>query len=296
MAGPWLSAPDRTADFAGEQRTHSDYALNIGLGVLSVALVYRLTSRLFDWQAGLIAAAICAVFPGLWLWAPIVSAENLSVPMLLAISALLVGPLSIWRLPLIGLLTGALVFVRPSALFFITVVVISVILLAQPRQRLRNVGVLVIGLALSMGAIASLNIRAGGPALPVGASGWQPWLVYNERATGEWFPAQDRDDYPFHGLEDDPALSAIVRSAQVKLAVQYALMNPAEILPGLIHRHVRNWHRDDAGLDWTVRRAGSPPYASFLSTALDGIVSRAYLLVHVCGGWPSGPVQAAWRW
>ena len=254
-------------------------ATNIALGVITVWLLYRLTSTLLGRRAGLIAAALGAAYPGLWLWAPIVSAENLSAPIFLSIATLLLERSAVWRLPLLGLLTGGLIFVRPSALFFVVVVVLSVIWLAQPQRRIRSVASVLIGLSIALGTIAIPNLRAGGSALPVGASGWQPWLVHNERATGEWFPAQDRDDYPYHGMENNPSLAGIVRSAQVKMAVQYALLNPSQVLPGIIHRHVRNWQQDDAGLFWTVRRPESLAYAPNVDAALQGVVSRAYLAI-----------------
>ena len=137
------------------------------------------------------------------------------------------------------------------------------------------------GIAVSVGLFATLNLHAGGSALPVGGSGWQPWLVYNERATGAWFPAQDRDDYPFRGLEADPELASIVRAAQLKLAVEFALLNPGEIVPGIIQRHVNNWQSDEAGLDWTVRRPGANAFASNLSLALGAVVNPYYVAVLV---------------
>lgn len=275
-AYPLLMAP---LTLLGQASLPAIYAMNVALGVLTVALVYRLGSSLFGSRAGLLAAAIAAALPGLWLWTPIVSAENLSAPIFVGIAALMVERATKWQLPLLGVLTGMLVFVRPSTLFFFVVVLLSVIWLAPFGSKRRSALVFAAGVAVSVGLFATLNLRAGGPGLPVGGSGWQPWLVYNERATGAWFPAQDRDDYPFHGLEDDPTLSSIVRAAQLKLALQFALLNPGEIVPSIIQRHVNNWQSDEAGLDWTVRRPGASPVASNLSPALDVLVDRYYVAV-----------------
>jgi hypothetical protein len=263
----------------GEASLPAIYTLNAALGVLTVALVWRLGSCLFGSRAGLIAAAIAALFPGLWLWTPIVSAENLSVPVFLAIAVLLIERPTPWRLPLIGVLAGLLVFVRPSTLLFVVVVFVSVIWLAPSGTKRKNATVFVMAVTILIGGFAALNLRQGGAALPVGASGWQPWLVYNERATGAWFPAQDRADYPFHGIENDPTLASIVRAGQLKLAIQFAVLNPGEIVPGIINRHVSNWASDKAGLDWTVDRPAANPVASSLSRPLDAVVDRYYTAI-----------------
>jgi hypothetical protein len=94
-----------------------------------------------------------------------------------------------------------------------------------------------------------------------------------------WFPAQDRADYPFHGMEDDPALAGVVRAAQLKLAMQFAVLNPGEIVPGSINRLVDNWRTDEAGLDWTVRRPGANSIATSLAAPLDAMVDRYYVAV-----------------
>ena len=105
-------------------------------------------------------------------------------------------------------------------------------------------------------------------------------LARLQRASdGFRFPAQERDDYPFHGLENDPALSTIVRAAQVKLAIQFALLNPSEIVPGIVTRHVNNWGSDKAGLDWTVRRPGTSLAPSTLGPTLDVAVDQDYVAV-----------------
>lgn len=275
---PLLLAP---LTLLGQASLPAIYAMNVALGVLTVALVYRLGSSLFGSHAGLLAAAITALFPGLWLWTPIVSAENLSAPLFVGIAALMVERRRKWHLPMVGVLTGLLVFVRPSALFFVLVVLISVIWLAPFGAKRRSALAFAAGVAVAVGLFATVNLRAGGPGLPIGGSGWQPWLVYNERATGSWFPAQERDDYPFHGLENDPALSTIVRAAQVKLAMQFALLNPSEIVPGIVNRHVNNWRSDKAGLEWTVGRPGASLVPSNMGPILDAAVDHYYVAVLV---------------
>jgi hypothetical protein len=273
---PLLIAPLTTLGSASLTAIH---LANAALGVFAVWLIYRIGQGLLGTRAGLIAAGIAALLPGLWLWTPILSAENLSVPLFLTVAALLLEHQRRAALVLIGMAAGFLVFVRPSALFFPAIVVLSAFWLAVPGTRIRNAAMVMIGLGVSIAPIAALNIGAGGPAFSVGASGWQPWLVYNERATGSWFPARDLDDYPFQGMEDVTDLAGTVRSAQAKLALQYALLNSSEVPLGLVERHISNWHRDDAALDWTVRRPGASLSASALATGLEAVVSRMYVLV-----------------
>ena len=255
------------------------YALNIALGSAGgrTGLAAGVSDlRVASWAMG---AAIAAMFPGLWLWTPIVTAENLSVPILLGIGVLLISSPSGWRLPVIGVLAGLLVFVRPSMLLFVLVVFVGVVWFARSGTKRRSAFTFVASLAILVGGFAILNLRAGGPPLPVGASGWQPWLVYNERATGAWFPAQERDDYPFHGMEADPALAGIVRAGQLKLAIQFAVMNPGAILPGVINRHVNNWRSDGAGLDWTIRRPDATSAAARATIPFGPIVDGFYFAV-----------------
>lgn len=252
------------------------YAVNLVLGVVTVGLVYRLGRSLFGPRAGLIAGYLAAALPGLWLWTPIVSAENLSVPIVLAISVLAVDR----RWPAIaGGLAGFLVFVRPSMLLFLVVAAVSVVALAPSETKRRSTAMFIAGAALAIAPIVLLNLRAGGPALPVGASGWQPWLVYNERSTGAWFPAQDRDDYPFRGMENDDALAATLRSAQQKLAIEFLVLNPGDVIPGIVNRHVYNWRSDTAGVDWTVGRPTASSAEAQWSEPLRAFVDSIYIAV-----------------
>ena len=75
-------------------------------------------------------------------------------------------------------------------------------------------------------------------------------------------------------MGDRSDLSETVRTAQVKLALQFALLNPGEILPGVLERHVGNWARDDAAVDWTLRRPNAGPTAADASGLL-GVVAAA---------------------
>ena len=60
----------------------------------------------------------------------LVSAENLSIPILLAIAYLLISGTPSWRLPVLGVLTCGLVFVRPTMLFYVLIVGFTVMALA----------------------------------------------------------------------------------------------------------------------------------------------------------------------
>lgn len=263
----------------GEATVPAILALNVALGVLTVGLVLRLGSSLFGARAGLIAAALVAALPGLWSWTPLIAAENLAVPMLLGIAVLLVERPTPWRWVMIGALTGLLVFVRPSTLFFVVVVACTAIWLAPAGMKRRAILMVAAGVALAMGPLMALNVSAGGPALPVGNNGWEPWLVHNERATGRWFPARERDDYPFRGIQDDPALADVVRAGQTKLALEFALLNPGEFIPGVIARHAASWQTDEAALDLTIRKPTASPEAARLDPILDVVVDRYYVAV-----------------
>jgi hypothetical protein len=285
---PILLAP---LTFLGPASLPAIYAANTALGLLTIWLLYRIGTNLFGVHVGLVAAAIGAVYPGLWMWTPLVSAENLSIPILLAIAYLLISGAPSWRLPVLGVLTCGLVFVRPTMVFYVLIVGFTVIALAPTGRKALAAALFgasyVVSILVSVTAVQSV----GGSGLPLGGSGWQAWLVHNERATGAWFPAQDRDDYPFHGMGDRSDLSETVRTAQVKLALQFALLNPGEILPGVLERHAGNWARDDAAVDWTLRRPTAGPTAADASGLLGVVAAASFsglLFLALFGLWMRG--------
>ena len=254
--------------------------LNAALQTGMVAFTWLLGRRLFGSPVGLVAACIAALLPGLWMYTPILASEHLAVLLLTGAMAFLAGR-PFCRRPLVaGLFIGALIFTRPAFLFF-PLVLLAYLAWQNRRERpWRRVRSLALGLVLVAAPVGLLNHSAGGPALPVGNAGWQQWLIFNERATGQWFPAIDRDDYPFEGLGSGELTDERVRAAQLKLAIQYALANPGELPSSFLSRFQITWGTDRDGLDWTVSRA-PPGWGERLGVAgwLPGAIDAAYASV-----------------
>ncbi len=238
------------------------FILNIALQTATVVMVFAGARHLFGEMPGLLAAGMCAVLPGLWSFTPLVAAENLAMVLVAASCLCLVLPPTLARLAVCGGAVAALAYARPSFLFYpILVYVLLLVRSASPRLRRRSQLIAFsAGLALVALPIANANVLAGGDAFPTAGAGWQPWLVYNERATGTWWPAQSEADYPFAGLPDD-----VIPGAQRKLAVQYVLANPVTAIESLGGRMRASWSSDATGLQWTIGRqesAGGGPAAA----------------------------------
>ena len=246
----------------------------------SIALVWLLARRTFGARSALLAGAIVAVMPGLWLYAPVLASEHLTVLLLTGATSLLAGRRSGRRPVLAGLLAGALVFTRP-AFILLPVLLLAYLVWKRPREeRWRAVRSYALGVALALAPFGVLNHATGGPALPIGNAGWQQWLILNERATGQWFPVLDREDDPFEDLGTGELTDERVRGAQLKLATQYALANPGELPGSLVKRFDATWESDRHALEWTL---GHTPEERNRRTGLgdwsDRLVDAAYLLL-----------------
>lgn len=224
--------------------------VNLVLQLVLVVVVALLTLQLLDGRSAVIAATATAVMPGIWSYVPLLAAESLGMLLLAAVALLLAMPPGRGRAASIGALVMLLAFARPSFMPFVPVVAIAMALRGGVDLRRRLVA-FAAGVVVVLLPIVALNLYHGGPALPVGAAGWQTWLVNNEHATGAWFNAAADDAYPFHGLIGD----AEIRAAQSKLGLQFIAVNPVEALQGLAHRHELNWRSDVMGIGWTLDRA-----------------------------------------
>ena len=248
--------------------------LNALLQAATVACVYVAARQRFGFRSGLVAAGLGALLPGMWLFTPLLAAENLAMFLVAVVSLCLVLPRSSPRLVVTGAAAAALLYARPSFILFPIVIGMVILLVPGGMRRRSQILFFVVGLAAVSLPVANANIGAGGPVLPTAGAAWQPWLVYNERATGAWRPAQDEPDYPLTGLPEP-----YVAAAQRKLAVQYVLANPAVAVGSIGSRLEMTWASDQSGLDWTLRRARPPnePMASALGVAADSL----YLIVIV---------------
>jgi hypothetical protein len=228
---------------------------NLLLQLATVFCIWLLGRRLFGTTAALGAAAMAGLFPGLWLYVPLVTSEHLAILLLVALALLLCDTKRLWRVCAAGVLAAALVFTRPAFLALPVLMALAAACSLGAHGAVKRLCWFVLGATLVFGPIALLNRAHNAPVLPLGNSGWQLWLVNNERSTGAWFPAIDADDYPFKGLATGDSDASMLRAAQRKLALQFIAANPRQALAGVVLRHQLNWSNDRMGVYWTVERA-----------------------------------------
>ena len=261
--------PRFTADGLFELRL-----FNVALQLATAAFVFVIARRLQGPRCAVVAAGLCAILPGLWTWTTLLAAENLGMALVTGITACLVVRPTTTRLAGAGAGAAALMYTRPAFLLF--PVVLLGLLLLRPAddgmRRIPQIAAFLLGLVLVAAPIANANVTSGGDPLPTAGAGWQPWLVYNERATGGWWPAQSEPDYPFAGLP-----MQWTAGAQRKLALQYVLANPGDAISSVPERLARTWSADDDGIAWTLERTDADSRAD----ALRWINRTLYFLIVV---------------
>jgi 4-amino-4-deoxy-L-arabinose transferase-like glycosyltransferase len=133
------------------------------VGSATVGVVGLTARRLAGPRCGLIAAAIAALYPNLWIYERVLQCETLA--MLLTALCLYVA-YGLWQRPdrrgviILGLLVGALTMTRPEALLLYPLLVVPLVLRLRPLDRATRLRWLAIGTAMVL--------------LPV-----LPWVVYN---------------------------------------------------------------------------------------------------------------------
>ncbi len=133
------------------------------VGSATVGVVGLTGRRLAGPRCGLIAAAIAAFYPNLWIYERVLQCETLA--MLLTALCLYVA-YGLWQRPrrrgviILGLLVGALAMTRPEALLLYPLLVVPAVLLLRTLDRATRVRWLAIGTAMVM--------------LPI-----LPWVIYN---------------------------------------------------------------------------------------------------------------------
>jgi len=113
------------------------------LGASAIVLIGLLGKRVGGPRVGLIAAAIAAVYPALWMLDASVRSESLYLP-LVALVLLLAYQVTSWRRALLlGIAIGLAALTRSEALLLV-----PLLLFAVPRPRLKLAAVVVAGCAL----------------------------------------------------------------------------------------------------------------------------------------------------
>ncbi|WP_428627331.1 ArnT family glycosyltransferase [Sphingopyxis sp.] len=175
-------------------------AANLLLCAISIWLIYKLTVALSGLRgAGLIAAAIYALwFPGLWN-ATMLAKENLSTPFLLGITlcaiAIARGERPAGAALVAGLLWGAALVTGGSALLLCLGVAVALLMLMRARARFAPA--FAAGLCFIIGAVLMLapwlyttDLMVGRPVLTTNAA-FNLYLGNNPAATGRFVSIAD---------------------------------------------------------------------------------------------------------
>jgi hypothetical protein len=222
--------------------------LGVLLGVLSVALLFAVASRLLPRAAALWAAGLAAVFPPLTWLAAGLAVENLFVPLVLGATLALLR-LRDRRAPRDAVLAGALIGLAAMTRSNGIVLVLPALLLVAgltlpPRRRLAVAGVLLAAVVVVLTPWTVRNADVLGGLHPLGTqSGYTTAGVFNPDAANP-------DD--FEGIwrtpESVPALRGLFRRPGVDEAqldaelqergVDFATDRPGYAL-GVVHRNAR---------------------------------------------------------
>jgi 4-amino-4-deoxy-L-arabinose transferase-like glycosyltransferase len=164
--------------------------LMIVLGSLVPLVVFALTDSIFKRKAAIIAGVIAAVYPSFILYSNRVMPEALLV---LLVCLMVIFMVRFARggkaldVCAAGLITGLACLCRPTALAFIPVGIIWILIVgrADARRSLRAAALLVVFAAIVIAPWTYRNYSVHGEFVPVSTRGGMSlWLGNNDRATG----------------------------------------------------------------------------------------------------------------
>jgi hypothetical protein len=200
------------------------------LGAVTSGLVVLLASRLVSRPASILAGLLHALSPTALAYTPLLASENLAVPLVVMVTllvALLDGTTGGRRVAVAlaaGLLSGALIFVRPAAVFFLPAFFLLALYSATLRHwRPSSALLLLVGTALAVTPWLLRNQRVlGAPLLAL--NGGANLLMGNNDSTphGGYF---DKALFPVAGA-DGVKSDAVYRAA----AIDWIRHNPGRYL------------------------------------------------------------------
>jgi len=279
--------------------------LNVFLGVVTVLAVYALGARLFDRRAGLVAAALLALFPGQIFFSTLVMTEVLFAALLTLITLLVVlwtlapradppgqaagrPPVAegnerpaAYKLLLLGLLLGYGAITRGEG-GVVVVVVLIIWWLARSGWRpfLRCSALLLAGVALVMAPWTIRNfVVFHAPVFVSTAMGSALWQgngpdVYTPGHLG--FDAKFYDEYadvPY------PRKEVEMNNAAMREAVDFIVHNPGTEA-GLLFKKIYHLYQEDAvGLAWIDEHGGQPSIPDPLQQKLETVANAYYFVV-----------------
>jgi len=282
-------------------------ALNVFLGAATVVAVYVLGARLFDRRAGLMAAALLALFPSQIFFSTLVMTEVLFAALLTLVALLVV----LWTLPpspeanptlaeradqpraggdeqpaaykllALGLLLGYVAITRGEG-GVVVLVVLLIWWLARSGWRpfLRCSALLLVGVAVVMTPWTIRNfITFRAPVFvstAVGSALWQ-----GNRADA-YTPHDWGFDSKFYDQYADvpyPRKEVEMNSAAMREAVDFIVHNP-RTEAGLLFKKIYHLYREDAiGLVWIDQGGGQQSIPDSLEPKLETVANAYYFVV-----------------
>jgi 4-amino-4-deoxy-L-arabinose transferase-like glycosyltransferase len=238
--------------------------LNVGAGLLLVAGVYYLGQRLWDKRAGLLAAALIAVFPSSIFFSTLVLSEVVYAALVVGVLALALawtrpGPAPPWRLLLLGLALGGTALVRPEGMVFVAVLGVFWWVAGRDwRLAARNVALVLVGVALLFIPWTVRNaIEIGSPV--VGTTGLGGVLIQGHSPNSDGHPNFDIQialENRFLDVEL-PEREARVNNAGIQDSVEFAVNNVGSEVRLTALRFIYFVRGDRGAIDW-VQHAPLP--------------------------------------
>lgn len=259
-------------------------ALNVGAGLALVAGVYYLGLRLWSRRAGLIAAALAALFPSHVFFSSLVLTEPLFAALAagllcLALAWTMEERAAPWRVFAVGLAAGALAMVRPEGLVFAGVVVLAWLAVHRSwRRTVPYTGLLALGILTFVVPWSVRNaVQLDAPIFGTTGLGQVLRQAHHPDADGYpeyWIASELWDRYAHVPL---PEREVRVNTAGIRESLSYIRKHPGRELQLVPQRFAAFYRGDRGALAWNrvPNGAGAQELSAGAAGRL-GVLSDAY--------------------
>ncbi|MCH8851165.1 MAG: glycosyltransferase family 39 protein [Planctomycetes bacterium] len=258
--------------------------LHVLLGLGEVLGVYYLASRLWDRRAGLLAAAMMALFPSHIFFTTLLMREPVFSPLLvgllcLAVAWTLRGNAKAWQLIFLGVAAAFMMLMRFETVPIIAVIVLSWVVVHRSWRRVATyTALLVLGMAaLLVPWIVRNAVQVGSPVITTG--GWVLLVgSHHPDSAGYPTPLSLQYDVIYHNLPQ-PERALHVDSVARRDAINYAIHHIPRELSLVPDRLSWFFRSDHAALDLIQLKMPSGPDSRELSAgqeAFYGVVADTF--------------------
>jgi len=211
--------------------------VNVLLGGVSILLVYFIGVELIRSRvAAFLGATLWSIYLPAILYTEYLAKENLMIPVLLSM-VLLIGkyPSSKWQIPIaagLGMLMGIQALVGPAALTFLPIIIFQMFITQNSvRNKIRNLGVLIICTAIILAPWLYRNYNLWGKPILINNTGWNLYLGNNPAATGMYISVKDTPlgSEAWNELRREIGEAGADNYAK-RLAIEYIINNPIDTL------------------------------------------------------------------